>query len=111
MDHTHDSSPERCGVMTLDVKHFFVNGNTAHGVTSLLASSLQDLSRLWVVDGWPGAARNSLIKELGDDIAGFGRELWMLHSASDNDSIDGWIAPGMGIGMVTGEAFRAMKEV
>lgn len=95
--------------MTFNIKHFFAAGNTARGFTSLLHSSLQGIERLFVIDGFPADARQNLMQNSGSAVSGLGETLWMLHCASDPDSIDGWIAPGLKAGVVTGEAFRGLN--
>ncbi|MGM1045609.1 MAG: PRK06851 family protein [Bacillota bacterium] len=94
--------------MTEVIRNFFTSGNTARGFTSLLHSSLQEIESLFIVDGSPGSGNTNLIQVIGDEASRLGYELWILHSASDNDSIDGWIAPGLKTGMITGAAFRGM---
>lgn len=94
--------------MTGVIRNFFASGNTARGFTSLLHSSLQDMESLYIVDGSPGSGHSDLIMEIGNDTSRLGYELWVLHTASDNGAVDGWIAPDLKTAMITGEAFRGM---
>lgn len=94
--------------MTGIVRNFFTSGNTARGFASLLPSSLQQITSLFIVDGSPGSGHSSLIRGIGNEISGLGYEVWILHCPSDNESIDGWIVPELSIGMITGSAFRGM---
>lgn len=96
--------------MTGVIRNFFTSGNTSRGFTSLLHSSLQGIESLFIVDGSPGSGNSNLIRDIGDEASRLGYELWILHSASDNDSIDGWIAPDLKIGIITGAAFRGMES-
>lgn len=91
------------------IRNFFASGNTARGFTSLLSSSLQGINSLFIVDGSPGSGHSNLIQSIGDEVSGLGNELWIFHTASDNDAIDGWIAPELCTGMITGSAFRGMS--
>ncbi|WP_106769709.1 PRK06851 family protein [Paenibacillus faecalis] len=94
--------------MTAVIRNYFAAGNTARGFMSLLHSSLEGIESIFIVDGSPGSGNANLIRNIGDEMSRIGHELWILHSASDNDSIDGWIAPDLSIGMITGAAFRGM---
>lgn len=96
-------------MMTMNIKHFFAAGNTARGYASLLHSSLQGLESLYVLDGLPGNSRQELIHRLAKTAADLGQPLWMLHCASNPDTLDGWIAPELKVGLVTGEAFRGLS--
>ncbi|WP_054954687.1 PRK06851 family protein [Paenibacillus dakarensis] len=95
--------------MTGTIRNFFASGNTARGYTSLLSSSLQGIQSLMIVDGSPGSGHSNLIREIGSEVSALGHELWIFHTASDPDDIDGWVAPELSTGMITGDAFRGMS--
>lgn len=95
--------------MTMNIKRFFAAGNTARGYASLLHSSLQGLERLYVLEGLPGNSRQQLIHRLAITAADLDQPLWMLHCASNPEGLDGWIAPELKVGLVTGEAFRGLS--
>lgn len=86
------------------IKHFYVGGNTAHGFTSLMDSSVQGLERLFVLQGAPGTGKSDLIRTIGDHMASTGYDIWLIHCASDNTSLDGMIVPLLKIGMIVGTA-------
>lgn len=91
------------------ILHFYAGGNTAHGFTNLYYSSLQGLRRVFVLLGGPVTEKTMLIQEIGDYLAGQGYETWKIHSASDNDSLDGVIIPRLGVGIVDGTAPREIE--
>lgn len=88
----------------MKVKNFYAGGNTAKGFSSLFESSLQHLERLYILKGGPGTGKSTLIRAVGDDLARRGFEIWLIHCASDNDSLDGVIIPELEVGIVDGTA-------
>lgn len=95
--------------MTGITRNFFASGNTARGFTSLLSSTLQGIQSLFIVDGLPGSGHSNLIQRIGEEVSELGYERWIFYNASDNDAIDGWVAPELCTGMITGDAFRGMS--
>ena len=88
--------------MTGITRHFFVNGNTAHGFKSLLDSSLQGITQLIIIQEGPQTARSQIIRAASELLAGEGCELWQLHSPSDPQVLDGVIVPALGLGVIDG---------
>jgi len=105
----HDISPERCAIMDGTILNFFAGGNTAHGFSNLYESSLQGLTRLFVLKGGPGTGKTRIIREIGDLLAQQGYEIWLIHTASDNDSLDGVVIPELKVGIIDGTAPRVIK--
>jgi hypothetical protein len=105
----HDISPERCAIMDGTILNFYAGGNTALGFANLYYSSLQGLTRLFVLQGGPGTGKTKLIQEIGDHLAQQGYEIWKLHSASDNDSLDGVVIPKLKVAIVDGAAPRIIE--
>ena len=91
------------------ILNFFAGGNTAHGFYSLYESSLQSLTRLYILKGGPGTGQTKLIREIGEQLNQQGYEIWFIHTASDNDSFDGVIIPKLNIGIVDGTAPRVIN--
>ncbi|OMC98999.1 PRK06851 family protein [Paenibacillus sp. FSL R5-0636] len=91
------------------ILNFFAGGNTAHGFSNLYESSLQDLTRLFVLKGGPGTGKTRIIREIGDLLAQQGYEIWLIHAASDNDSLDGVVIPELKVGIIDGTAPRVIK--
>lgn len=84
------------------VLHFFAEGNTARGSVNLVDSSLQDLDRVYILKGGPGSGKSSLIRSLANSLREKGCDIWLLHCARDNDSLDGLIVPERKVGIVDG---------
>lgn len=91
------------------ILNFYAGGNTARGFTNLYDSSLQGLTRLFVLDGKPGSGVTQVIQEIGDHLSQQGHAIWKLHCASDNDALDGVIIPSLRIGVVNGTAPRVIE--
>ncbi|OME02573.1 hypothetical protein BSK54_09925 [Paenibacillus odorifer] len=91
------------------ILNFFAGGNTAHGFSNLYESSLQGLTRLFVLKGGPGTGKTRIIREIGDLLAQQGYEIWLIHTASDNDSLDGVVIPELKVGIIDGTAPRVIK--
>lgn len=92
--------------MTGIIKHFYANGNTALGFTSLFDSSLQEVERLYILKDGPIAVRSQLIQAVADDMAGDGYDIWLIHCPSDNDALDGLIVPAIKLGIIDGTGPR-----
>jgi hypothetical protein len=90
--------------MNGNVLHFYAGGNTSQGFANLFDSSLQGLDRLYILKGGPGTGKSTIIREIGDFINKQGFDIWLLHCASDNDSLDGLIVPALKAGIVDGTA-------
>ncbi|MGM0843434.1 MAG: PRK06851 family protein [Bacillota bacterium] len=90
--------------MSGKVRHYYAGGNTARGFHSLYASNLQGLQRLFILKGGPGTGKSSLMKAVGKHWNKEGWDIEYLHCASDNESIDGVIIPGLKAGIVDGTA-------
>lgn len=86
------------------VLNYFAGGNTARGFYSLYDSSLQGLSRLFILKGGPGTGKSSLMKKIGQDWREKGYDVQFLHCSSDNKSIDGVLIPELNAGIVDGTA-------
>lgn len=91
------------------ILNFFAGGNTAHGFYNLYESSLQSLTRLFVLKGGPGTGQTKLIREIGEQLNQQGYEIWFIHTASDNDSLDGVVIPKLNVGIFDGAAPRVIN--
>jgi Cdc6-like AAA superfamily ATPase len=86
------------------ILNYFAGGNTARGFYSLYDSSLQGLSRLFILKGGPGTGKSSLMKKIGSEWQEKGYDIQFLHCSSDNKSIDGVLIPELNAGIVDGTA-------
>lgn len=89
--------------------NFYAGGNTARGFSNLYDSSLQGLTRLFLLNGSPGTGKSRLIREIGEHMVQQGYEIWYIHCASDNDSLDGVVIPKLKVGIVDGTAPRVIE--
>ncbi|MBP1156683.1 MULTISPECIES: PRK06851 family protein [unclassified Paenibacillus] len=95
--------------MTGIVKNFYASGNTARGFANLFDSSLQGLERLFILQGGSATAKSGLIRTIGNQMVENGYDIWFIHCASDNDSLDGLIIPALRVGIVDGTAPRVIE--
>jgi hypothetical protein len=86
------------------VKNFFATGNTASGFVSLLDSALQGLDRIYILKGGPGTGKSDLIREIGNQMAEAGHDIWFIHCPSGINSLDGVVIPAIKVGIVDGSA-------
>ncbi len=93
------------------IRNFYAGGNTAHGFTSLMDSSLQGLDRLFILQGAPGTGKSELIRTIGDHMVSNGYDIWFIHSASDNAALDGMIVPLLKVGMIVGTAPYVIESI
>lgn len=95
--------------MTGSIRNFYASGNTAHGFANLFDSSIQGLERLFIVRGRPGTGKSTLIRAIGEHLEKNGYDVWLIHSPSDNGSLDGMIVPELKAGIVDGSAPRVIQ--
>ncbi|WP_429371118.1 PRK06851 family protein [Paenibacillus sp. DS2015] len=88
--------------MTGHINHFYVGGNTAHGFVSLMESSLQGLERLFILQGTSRTGKSDMIRTIGDHMVSNGHDIWFIHCASDNSSLDGMVIPLLKVGIIVG---------
>jgi energy-coupling factor transporter ATP-binding protein EcfA2 len=92
------------------ILNFYASGNTAHGFTSLLDSSLQELKHLYILQGPSGSGKSSILRAIGDQLAVNGHDIWLIHCPSDNESLDGLIIPRSQIGIFVERASHIMES-
>jgi hypothetical protein len=84
--------------------NFYAAGNTARGFANQFESSLQGLDRVYILKGGPGTGKSTLIRSIGEEMNSRGFDIWFIHCASDNGSLDGVIIPALKLGIVDGTA-------
>ncbi|MCS7459160.1 PRK06851 family protein [Paenibacillus doosanensis] len=90
--------------MSGTITNFYAGGNTARGFANLFESSLQGLDRVYILKGGPGTGKSTLIRSIGSELAAGGYDIWFIHCASDNNSLDGVVVPELKLGIVDGTA-------
>ncbi|GAB7055054.1 PRK06851 family protein [Paenibacillus sp. YK5] len=98
-------------VMSGIVENFYASGNTARGFANLFDSSIQGLERLFILKGGPVTGKSSLIRTIGSRLAEEGYDIWLIHSPSDNDALDGLIIPALKAGVIDGTALREIEPL
>jgi hypothetical protein len=97
-------SPKECVKVAGKIRNYYAGGNTARGFHNLYQSNLDGLDRLFILKGGPGTGKSSMMKKIGEEWLGKGFDIELLHCSSDNNSIDGVIIRGLGVGIVDGTA-------
>ncbi|WP_026021443.1 PRK06851 family protein [Paenibacillus senegalensis] len=92
--------------MTGNITNYFASGNTARGFVSMYESSLQGLNQLIVVEGGLASEKAELFREIGERMVEEGHDAWFIHCASNNESLDGLVFPGLKVGIVDATAPR-----
>ena len=70
----------------------------------MFESSLHNLDRIYILKGGPGTGKSGIIRAIGDELVRSGHDIWYVHCASDNDSLDGVVIPALSVGIVDGTA-------
>ncbi|WP_138419531.1 PRK06851 family protein [Aquibacillus sediminis] len=89
--------------------NYYAGGNTAKGFYDLLASNLQGLESVYIVNGGLGTETSTLMKKLAQTWQEKGYTIELIHSSSDNDSLDGVIIPKLKFAIVDGTAPYTIK--
>lgn len=91
-------------VSMASIKNYYAGGNTFLGFYSLYEDIFRGLKRLYIIKGGPGTGKSSLMRSIGFETNEKGYDIEFFHCSSDNDSLDGLIIPGLGVGIVDGTA-------
>lgn len=82
--------------------NYFAGGNTAYGYVHHFESNFQQLDRLFILKGGPGAAKSTIMKSIGNEWYERGYDVEWIHSTRDVQNVDGVIIPQLKIGLVDG---------
>jgi len=74
----------------------------------LLLSSLQEVERLYVLQGGAGLGKACDLGGMGDRLAEAGFDVWRIHCASDPEALDGLVVPALKLGIVDGTTPHAV---
>ncbi|MCH1627343.1 PRK06851 family protein [Fredinandcohnia quinoae] len=86
------------------IKNYYAGSNSSIGFYSLYDEALKDLETLYILKGGPGTGKSTFMRKIGLIFMEKGYDLEYLHCSSDNQSIDGLIAPELKLGFVDGTA-------
>lgn len=86
-------------------RRVFAGSNSAYGFHSFFDEILDpDAARVFVVKGGPGAGKSTLMRCIAEDLLAGGFDVDILHCSSDTASMDGFVAPALGVAMIDGTA-------
>lgn len=88
----------------MSAKHYFACGNTAKGFHNLFSTNIQPLRKLFILKGGPGTGKSTLMGKIGRELEELSIDVEYIHCSSDPDSLDGVLAPKLGVGIVDGTA-------
>ncbi len=88
------------------LRHLYPGGNTALGFFSYFDQILpfDKAKRIYVLKGGPGVGKSTFMRKIGAHLMDHGLDIEHIHCASDNDSLDGVLAPAIGLLFVDGTA-------
>lgn len=84
-------------------KHYFVRGNTALGLHSLVESAYSELRTIYVLQGYTGGAV-LILKKLAQYLESQGQRLHLIHDPLNSELLEGIIVPTLQIGFIDEEA-------
>lgn len=85
--------------MAGSVRHLFARGNTARGVHTLYGSAFQGLQRIFLLAGYPGNGKSTLLRQIADTAIYLGLSVELFHSPFSPDDLDALIIPDLQIGI------------
>lgn len=91
---------------TGNIRHMFPGGNTPKGFFSFYNYILaqEEARRIFVIKGGPGVGKSTFMKKAALELVERGYDVEFMHCSSDNGSLDGIVAPTLGIAMIDGTA-------
>lgn len=87
-----------------EIKHYFVRGNTAAGLHSLVESACAHVRHLVVIDGYPGLTEQ-LLQQLAGEWEGRGVSMHLLHQPLDSSKLEGILVPVCKLAIIDGDAW------
>lgn len=90
--------------MTTAHKHYFVRGNTALGLHSLVESAFSGLHSIYVLQGYVGGT-SVILKQLAQYLDEQGEVLHYTHDPLNSELLEGIIIPSLNIGLIDGNAW------
>lgn len=90
--------------MTTAHKHYFVRGNTALGLHSLVESAFSGLHSIYVLQGYVGGT-SVILKQLAQYLDEQGEVLHYIHDPLNSELLEGIIIPSLNIGLIDGNAW------
>lgn len=84
----------------------FPGANTPQGFFSFYHHIIDpnEATRIFVIKGGPGMGKSTLMRKIGEDMAGKGYQVEFHCCSSDNGSLDGVLIPKIGVALLDGTA-------
>ncbi|CAM2915271.1 PRK06851 family protein [Paenibacillus sediminis] len=92
-------------------RHYFARGNTARGVHFLYDSAFQGLNKLFLLEGFPGTGKSTMMSRLADEMLGQGCNVNLFHSPINPDEIDAVINTDLNIGIADGQYCEGLSSL
>jgi len=88
------------------LRHLYPGGNTAYGFFSYFDQILpvEKAKRIFILKGGPGVGKSTFMRKMSRYLIGRGFDVEHFRCAGDNDSLDGVLAPKLGLLFVDGTA-------
>lgn len=81
--------------MTGKVINYYAGGHTAKGYYDLFDSNLQNIEHIFLLLGGPDLEKTAMIKRIAETWQNKGYDLEIIHTSSNNESLDGLIIPAL----------------
>ncbi|MDI6871469.1 MAG: PRK06851 family protein [Bacillota bacterium] len=86
-------------------RHVFPGGNTALGFYSFYDYVAgPEISRIYIIKGGPGVGKSSFMRSIAAKLSARGIPVELHHCSADNHSLDGVVAPSLGVALIDGTA-------
>lgn len=80
-------------------RHLFARGNTARGVHTLYESAFHGVRRLYLLAGYPGTGKSTVLKQLAESAISQGQTVELFHSPMNPDDLDALIIRDLQVGL------------
>ncbi|MGE5552890.1 MAG: PRK06851 family protein [Betaproteobacteria bacterium] len=86
-------------------RHVFPGGNTSLGFYSFYDYVAgPEIARIFVIKGGPGVGKSSFMRAIARQLTDQGLLVELHHCSADNNSLDGVVAPSLGVALLDGTA-------
>lgn len=87
------------------VRHVFPGGNTALGFHSFYDHIAgPEITRVFIIKGGPGVGKSTFMRAVAEELVAHGIPVELHHCSADNHSLDGVVAPSLGVALIDGTA-------
>jgi len=97
--------------MAQSARHFYARGNTARGVHTLYDSAFQGLRKIYLLDGYPGTGKSTLLQQIADNLTSQGQAVDLFHSPLNPDDLDALIIKDQQVGIADGRTCDGLDSI